>query len=203
MIDGGWQFAEVAAAQRTLVESELRHPIAVEPFRYFLWAMEQIAPPKESRLLDMGCGVGHYGILLRSRYPEVVYAGTDYSEAMIAEAQKLNPEGTFGVCDFADNAFGESEIVLASQVIEYQPDPWAALELLLAKAKRYVILHRIRLTDGHSHPLEEATYCGHVGETYLWNLDAITRFVSDRAGAVKRQVWASDKQATFVAEKWV
>lgn len=202
-LDGGWMLPEVAAAQRTLVEQELHHPVAVEPFRYFMWAMDTIKPESGTRLLDVGCGVGHYGLLMKQRYPDVLYAGTDYSEAMIEQAQKLNPEGTFGVCDFAANAFGGSDIVLAAQVIEYQPDRYEALALLLAEAKHYVILHRIRLTadDAESHPLHEKTYCGHSGNTFLWNLKEFTRFVSDRAAVMTRELWADGKQATFVVEK--
>lgn len=197
---GGWQTEEVALAQRKLIEHELQAPDAVAPYANFLGAMSQLKPLPGMRLLDIGCGCGHYGLLLRERYPEIVYTGSDFSAAMTEQAQELNPISEFRVCEFAANVFAAFDIVLASQVLEYQPDPWKALELLLSKAKRYIILHRIRLTQGISHARLEATYAGHVGNIYLWNLEELMQRIEQRAEIVYMKPWDGNRQVTFVLE---
>jgi 2-polyprenyl-3-methyl-5-hydroxy-6-metoxy-1,4-benzoquinol methylase len=176
---GGWDKADVADAQLALVTTELGHVDTVGPFIAFGWAMEQIAPPKGATLLDVGCGVGHYGALCERYWPGVLYYGSDAFEPMIARARLLAPLGGFSVCPFGDNAFGAYDIVLISQVVETMPDPPAMLRLALSLCLHTVILHRIRLTLDASHEIEETTYCGNVGHEWLWNMAELRALVAD------------------------
>ena len=198
---GGWDKPEVAQAQRDLVLKELQHARDVEPFAAFDWAIGQISLFTAS-LLDVGCGVGHYAILCERNHPRVAYTGTDASAAIIAEARQLAPLAKFDVRDFSDNDFEDYDIVMASQCVETLPDPMFALEILLKRCSRYIILNRIRLTEPRSdpsHAIEEGTYCGNVGRNWLWNEREITSFIGGYANIAGRYGW--DNQICLVLKK--
>ena len=179
---GGWDKQDVAQAQLERVTEELRDPSHVGPFAGFLWAMREIGL-KRGTLLDAGCGVGHYGVLCERAFSQIIYVGTDASEAMIAEARLLAPMSNFYVVDFTANMFGAVDIVLASSVVEMLPDPRAALEFMLSEARDYVILNRMRITQdgGPSRALAEHTYCGNIGRQWLWNLGELREIVTRHA----------------------
>lgn len=206
-IVGGWDRQDVAIAQRKLVLKELSaDPASIGPYAAFRWAMDVIKQGYFSEfdyisLLDAGCGVGHYAILCERFYPGIRYHGTDVSPAMIDQARQLAPMTMFSVCDFKDNNFDAYDIILVGQVIEQLDDPPAMLDLLLTHARRYVILNRIRLTPDESHRIEEGTYCGVVGRTWLWNREDITRRIERHAEIIAaNDQWATD-QVTFVVKK--
>lgn len=200
MIPGGWEKPEVAAAQQALVIRELSlSSDAVGPYKAFRWAMDTIGLEYGS-LIDAGCGVGHYAVLCERFYPHINYHGTDLSDIATIYARQLAPLATFSVCDFRDNKFEDYDIVLASQVLEMTDDPPDSLHALLSRARRYVILNRIRLTDEASHRFSEGTYCGNVGQNWLWNLDEITQFIEARAEIIGRDDWATG-QCTFVVKR--
>jgi SAM-dependent methyltransferase len=187
-MQGGWDKPEVVEAQRDCVIGELQDAEHVQPFIAFDWAMRETGIVGGT-ILDVGCGCGHYGILCERRYPGIVYRGTDASEAMIAQARLLAPLGTFARKDFFENDFGVYDIVLVSQVIEFLPDRWAALEYLLSEARYYVILNRIRLTCDVSHEIDETTYAGHSGKEWLWNEAELITKISQFAEVTRRYGW--------------
>lgn len=200
---GGWDNADVAAAQLALVLTELREPEKCAPYKNFLWAMALIADKLEFEpaLLDIGCGVGHYGVLCEKFHPHIQYYGTDASGAMIEEARKLAPMGYLDVLEFSQNYPGDFDVVLASQVIEPMGgDVWANLRWLLSSARQYVILNRVRLTLETSHAIEESTYCGHSGRAWLWNQAELEAVLDEYCDVVGSTVWDNGNQATYVLE---
>ena len=197
---GGWDKPDVAQAQLELVTSELAHMDTVGPFIAFRWSMQQIEPSKGTTLLDVGCGVGHYGVLCERYWPGVLYYGSDAYEPMIDRARLLAPLGGFSVCEFEDNAFGAYDIVLISQVIETMPDPVSMLRLALSRCEHTVILHRIRLTDDASHEIEETTYCGNVGHEWLWNMAELRELIADYGTVRYCSLWDNESAATLVVE---
>ena len=78
-IVGGWDRADVVAAQHALVMRELASDAEIGPYAAFRWAMGIINLEYRKSLLDAGCGVGHYGVLCDRFYPRVQYHGTDLS----------------------------------------------------------------------------------------------------------------------------
>ena len=79
-------------------------------------------PPPKARLLDLGCGTGHHLLWARGRGYDV--AGTDGSEAMLAEARSLNPSAELHLAPadalpFPDASF---DVVLCIEVIRYLPE---------------------------------------------------------------------------------
>jgi len=199
-IAGGWHKQDVAKAQRDLVIKELSNAEQVLPFAAFMRAMD-IIRLTGGTLLDIGCGCGHYGVLCERLYPGIHYHGTDVSAAMIAEAKQLAPLGRFRVCEFNDNEFGTFDIVLISQVVETMDDPPAMLKLALDNVARYVILNRIRITDKESHRIEETTYCGNIGQDWLWNMEEIEAIIAQYGKVLDRSIWDNENQATFVIER--
>lgn len=176
--NGGWELPAVAESQRQLIERELAANPPAEPYAPLLRALALLAPPAGATLLDVGCGVGHYGTLLKRHLPAIRYRGTDYSEAMIDAAGAREPALTFHVREFKANAFGAYDIVLASQCIELTPAPWANLQLLITRTSGAVILHKIR-TAAKSGFVDEPTYLGNRCKIYLWNLAELTEAIAD------------------------
>lgn len=194
-MQGGWDLPEVAEAQRDYVLGELQDADNVKPFLAFAWAMDEIGIQR-GMLLDVGCGCGHYGVLCERNYPGIQYHGTDASLEMIRQARMLAPLGRFEISDFFANDFGGYDIVLVSQVIEFLPDRWAALDYLLQQARGYVILNRIRLTLEPSHEIDEATYAGHMGKEWLWNYNELITKVQQHGVIVGKYAW--DNQVTLL-----
>ncbi len=188
----------MARAQRTLVERQLQQPETVAPFVQFKAALAVVAV--RSPLLDVGCGVGHYGRLCSAWFPEIDYFGTDVSAAMIAAAREFYPEGGFRACAFEDNDFGAFPLVLVGQVMEYTVDPWLSLQLVLERMGRAAILHRLRVTLGPSGrtPLEE-TYCGHYLQNYAWNVAEVEALVRAHARLAYSARWEGN--LTMVVER--
>jgi SAM-dependent methyltransferase len=82
----------------------------------------RLPPPSPgARLLDLGCGTGHHLRWARGR--GYVVAGTDGSEAMLAEARRLNPSADLrlapaDVLPFPDASF---DALLCLEVLRYLP----------------------------------------------------------------------------------
>src|SRR5262249_15460389 len=86
-------------------------------------------------LLDIGCGIGLYGVLLRKYSGKrLSYAGCDFSPAMIDAAKRLNPGCTFYQSDARkiDIPDRSMDVVWISAVLEHVPE----FEKVLAEAAR-------------------------------------------------------------------
>ncbi len=67
------------------------------------------------RVLDIGCGLGDFGMLLRERVPEAKYVGVDICERMVAEAQQRGLEAHhLDICSNAEPPSGD--VVIANGV---------------------------------------------------------------------------------------
>lgn len=197
-IVGGWDRPDVAHAQYDLAMCELRNDDGIFPFAAFKWAMGHVNI-KTGTLLDVGCGVGNYAALCERNYPGIAYTGTDINPFAIDAAKKLASSGTFEICRFEDNAFGDYDIILASGIIEVTDDPIASLELLLGRARRYIVLNRLRLICDASRQIEETTYCGYIGRFFEWNVKEIVGIINKHAPIIAWRDW--DTQTTLVIEK--
>src|SRR5207248_1547562 len=98
-----------------------------------------------ARLLDLGCGTGHYSELLERSFPgRFTYVGWDYAPAMVETARKRWPGREFAVNDvFAPDLDLEPfEVICASSLVDVVADWRRALAILLAAPAPYVLLHR-------------------------------------------------------------
>jgi hypothetical protein len=199
-MQASWLLKEVADGQMRLVQKELAGDVSqVEPFRAFIQAMNTLPMTAGMTMLDAGCGCGHYGVLVQRFFPRITYHGTDWSVHMIANAQKLCPGRKFCTCYFSDNNFDLYDIVLTAATIEYTDYPFEALRQVLTHFKHYLILHRLRLTDGSSKHFEEPTYAGQSALHFLWNLRDIETWLAPFSYIVDK--WANGTQATIVVTK--
>lgn len=51
--------------------------------------VEEVEPPLNARILDVGCGPGFFSVMLSKRYPDATVTGIDYSATEIRAAKKL------------------------------------------------------------------------------------------------------------------
>jgi len=101
-------------------------------FRPYAQALIESARPigPSDRILDLGCGTGIVGRLLRDRLGGATsITGVDVSPAMIAKARTLAPEiewheSNAMALPFPDRSF---DLVLSQQMLQFVPDPLAAL----------------------------------------------------------------------------
>lgn len=75
------------------------------------------------RIIDVGCGPGNSGQVLRQRWPEAAFLGIDRSEAMTEAARESYPDCEWEIADAAtyesDHAY---DIVFSNAVIQWIPD---------------------------------------------------------------------------------
>lgn len=210
-----WERPEVADAQLVLVRAQLDADARGKPpapFAAFHRAMKFLTARAGEwfSMLDVGCGVGHYGNLIARKCPTISYHGTDVSAAMIEHAIRLFYGGfpqlsedaePFEVCRFEDNAFATFDVVFVSQAVEMTDHPFASLRLVLAQAKKYVLLHRLRLTanDEPTKRIEEATYCGYAARNVLWNRGEMMEIAREYGEVIYQDEW--DGMLTMIVEK--
>lgn len=67
------------------------------PIRSYL--IELMKKKGVENLLDIGCGSGPMYELIKEKYPELKYTGSDYSDTFIDHCSKVFPEATWAVDD--------------------------------------------------------------------------------------------------------
>ena len=172
-----WLNADVALAQKELVLKELQRPMDNPAFVAFKWAIDKIAPKDGDLFLDVGCGCGHYGVLMSQWYPGVIYCGEDISLHMIEVAKELNPLGQFSVRPIDITACFLHDITMVSAVLEYTAVPSASLKRIV-DLSNILIIHRARVlkTSGF---VDEPTYCGNIEPKYIWGEGEIESIIGD------------------------
>lgn len=119
--------------------------------------MFSLLPPAENKsLLDIGCGVGTIGLLLKERGFD--YAGIDFSEVAVERAQQKGLNAIVSDIDgdglkFPDNSF---DVVWAGDVLEHVFDPIGMLaevarvlkpggSILLTSPNDFTLASRLRI----------------------------------------------------------
>lgn len=130
-------------------------------------------PAHPCRLLDLGCGGGHFLRLVADRWrgqgPPLL-VGLDFAESAVRSAARVVPEAAFrrasaNATGFPDGSF---DIVLAMELFEHLAKPDRLLKeawRLVAPGGRLVIT----IPDG-----DQDTWVGH---TNFWSADAFARFL--------------------------
>ena len=112
--------------------------------------------PEGARVLELGCGTGDVLAALKPSHG----VGVDFSEGMIAQARRANPDLTFLVGDIEDAAFvrslpGPFDVIVVIDTLGALDDCQAMLEHLLP-----LCLRETRLVIGHfSHLWYPALKC--------------------------------------------
>jgi 2-polyprenyl-3-methyl-5-hydroxy-6-metoxy-1,4-benzoquinol methylase len=89
-----------------------------------------LLPDPLGRVLDVGCGSGSTGRLLRSRSPTELI-GIEIDAAAAGEARKVYDEVLLGSCEeHLSRLEGPFDTILCYDVLEHLVDPWAVLRNL-------------------------------------------------------------------------
>ena len=149
-----WKRPEIADQMRSLIDDQLEHPEHVAPYRAFVTAISHLVAeeplPDRARLLDFGCGVGHYSELLERFFPgRFLYTGCDYAEPMIDAARERWPGREFVVNDLFANELDLAayDVVVAGALVDVLDEWETALDVLLGSGANYVLLHRQQITE--------------------------------------------------------
>jgi 2-polyprenyl-3-methyl-5-hydroxy-6-metoxy-1,4-benzoquinol methylase len=101
-------------------------------FKYFAYSRKEMigfVPSSSRRILDVGCGFGMFGELLKQEIPEAEVHGCELSQIALLEARKrldLVFEGAFENVKVPVNWY--YDCIVFNDVLEHMVDPWAALE---------------------------------------------------------------------------
>jgi 2-polyprenyl-3-methyl-5-hydroxy-6-metoxy-1,4-benzoquinol methylase len=91
--------------------------------------MEPFVPPCTTRVLEVGCGRGAFGALLKQRRPSVECWGIDPSEVSGREARERLDRLVIGTYpDDLQVEPGYFDCVVFNDVLEHIADPWAVLD---------------------------------------------------------------------------
>jgi 2-polyprenyl-3-methyl-5-hydroxy-6-metoxy-1,4-benzoquinol methylase len=203
-----WKADDVAQQMLELVRTQLKDPESVAPYRAFFaaidFALAKMPLPQPARLLDLGCGVGHYSELLERRYPgRFDYTGCDYSEAMV-EAARAEWSGRRFVVDdlFATTLdLSEFDFVVAGALVDITEDYELALDVLLGSLTPFVLLHRQQMTHGASGVEVVPGYSGQTTyRTYL-NLGDLERIALRHGHSILASFDVQDDIRSFLFGK--
>ncbi|MDH4120432.1 MAG: methyltransferase domain-containing protein [Deltaproteobacteria bacterium] len=111
------------------------HPEGLWAMPRFQVAAEPVAAlPENARVLDYGCGQGHFTLALARRFPRLRFTGIDISAAAVAvgraHAEKEGLTHLFFSHGEAANLGGTFDLVLALEVMEHTPRPWELADQL-------------------------------------------------------------------------
>jgi ubiquinone/menaquinone biosynthesis C-methylase UbiE len=172
----------------------------IESFRRGIELVRDL-PVDDFSMLDIGCGIGLYGVLL-GKYSgkRFSYTGCDFSPAMIDAAKRLNPGCGFHQCDARkiDIPDRSMDVVWISAVLEHVPE----FEKVLAEAARitrkYVLLHRLFIHEGPTQKqilttsANEYPYEGFSYPRTIRNAAEFDSVVHSVGQIVKKQPWTFD-----------
>lgn len=102
---------------------------------YFGTARHELAPhvPATSRrVLEIGCGDGTTGALLKSRSPALEVVGVEMAERAAASARTRLDAVHIGDIEKLELPYprGHFDVIIAADVLEHLVDPWSALRSL-------------------------------------------------------------------------
>ena len=146
-----WSQDNVGELQRILVNYQLMHmkignsPPIFETIKHIFSQVE-----KDSSILDIGCTSGYYYEILNFYFPdEFKYHGCDYNESSVKLAKKYYPKVQFTKEDITKLSFDKNsyDICFISGVFEHVPLYEQAISDVCRVSNKYIILHRIFLTD--------------------------------------------------------
>ena len=147
-----WSCDLIGKLQRYLVNYQLHQMRRNNPPQVFVKIKETFNKiEKGLTVLDIGCTTGYYFEVLNHYFPnQFSYEGCDYNKHSIDLAKHYYPDVNFFFGDLTnlenikDNAY---DITFLSGVIEHIPKYEQAIKELCRITKKYIILHRIWLTE--------------------------------------------------------
>jgi len=159
--DSGWKEASKKAFEQQFLLNlrELNDP--PNHWKFFLEELNRMKK-ENTRVIDVGCGVGSFAKLIRMWHGEVEYVGYDYSSAAITTAKEMWGDiGTFEEKDYEDlsaHDIKENDIIVANALCDVLPDGDHCMKHLLSLGAKNVIFLRVRITEKQSYFEEYEAY---------------------------------------------
>ena len=152
-----WLDQSIPEQQGTLAKAAFDAWIAGTPhvaFDAFKSLIEAI-PERLERFLELGCGTGIYHSVMEHLRPSCFYCGVDISQAMIDYAQRTYGENGFFKGDAQEVRILDShyDCVCLGSVIHHSLDWQSAIYEAYRVSQKYVILHRVVVTEEPSYEI--------------------------------------------------
>jgi len=149
-----WSQELVGKLQRIFVNYQLRQLNLGNPSPVFFKLKEALDVLLDENLslslIDIGCTSGYYYDVINFYFSnKFYYTGCDYNKESIELAKEYYPTINFQVEDITELSFKdrEFEVSLLAGVIEHVPQYKKGLKELCRITDKYIVLHRIWLTD--------------------------------------------------------
>jgi SAM-dependent methyltransferase len=158
--DSGWKDASAAAfkQQYLLNLRELNDP--PNHWKFFLEELNRLSE-EETRVIDIGCGVGSLSKFIRMWHGNIPYIGYDYSKSAIETAKQMWGEyGEFYEKDYKDigQEIKPNDLIVANALCDVLPEGHDCMKHLLSLGAKHIIFLRVRLTRRESYFEEYEAY---------------------------------------------
>lgn len=120
-------------------------PVASSPYA-LLYERTAALVPAATSVVELGCGTGRLASLLVPKARR--YVGLDFAPLVIAEAERLVPEGSFCIADLRRGEVPWGEVYVANEVLEHLDDDLGLLGRLPVGA---VVVLSVPSFDSASH----------------------------------------------------
>ena len=184
-----WSDDLVGELQRTLVNYQLHNLKSGNPapvFKMIETALQNIEE-KGLSLLDIGCTSGYYyEVINHYHLGKFDYTGCDYNESSVNLAKQYYPNVNFSVEDITKLSYEDKQfdVSFLSGVIEHVPNHIDGLNELCRITDKYIVLHRIFLTEEETLCTKGTQYFVPVIR-YTHNKDEFFKILSDNGFSIK------------------
>lgn len=175
-----YQLSEKIMAQK-VAQINVSEELATESCQYFSSLLHKLEPcSNQGVVLDVGCGLGLYGLLVNQAWPQARYVGTEPWEAMVAWAKQVNPQGYYEQSLAQELPYDNQSVylVLNSGVIQFINHYEQVIKEALRVSSRYFILGRVPTSKDPSYVAQQT--------------------VTTRQGENKSEMWVFNEQELAV-----
>lgn len=149
-----------------------------EHWNIFLTYLDEIAPQS---ILDIGCGIGIFYKLLQNHYPNIKYAGIDYSiEAINISKQQWGVNCFFekDLWDLNKDWISQFDLLYLGALLDVLPNGDEALEFILSLEPKNILIGRMEMTN-ESSGVKDEYMAYNLIETYKYkhNWDSILNII--------------------------
>lgn len=173
-----WKNREVFEDQLALNKKELEGPYPEHWNEFIRTIKNHFNGHKkiETKLLDIGCGVGAFSELCHKELMNVTYTGVDYSEDAIEFAKATWEHGSFEVKDYKDltrEYISQFDVIHAGAFLDVLPNGDEVLDFLLSLDPKALVIGRMILTDKPSYVTTYQAYDKITTYSYHHNYDTV------------------------------
>ena len=182
-----WKNKDVFNKQLELNKTELDRGYYPEHWNNTIDLIKEINP---TTMLDVGCGVGSFYVVINREFKNISYDGVDYSTEAV-DIAKLNWCKTcFSELNYLslDNEYVSNyDLLYSDALLDVLPNGDEALEHFLSTKAKNILLSRVRLTNKESYHDEYYAYDVIKTYAYYHNSDNFHRLCNEYGYDVKQR----------------